>query len=117
MPLVTSLCYDLSMQDLEKSRQHVDLKLHPDVANSGVTVISEDEHHRQISAELKTTHPEAGVSKDATPPITQPTPDFIQLKDSKQIGNPLKDTSWGAVSMARRIFEQSKKKGDLQNAA
>lgn len=32
-------------------------------------------------------------------------------------GKPMEDTTWGIVPMARKLFEQSKKKGEMKNAA
>src|SRR3972149_6897600 len=105
--------------EVEKAKQHADISLHPEVANSGVAAVHEDEYYREVSAALQSAHPEADISKDAVVPATEPTPNLIRFPE-RPAGRPMEDTTWGKAPMAqklREIFARRQKKGELLNAA
>ncbi len=101
---------------LDKAKQHQTVNVAPELSQIGATAVHEDQHHQEISAELQSVHPEANTSKDAVVPEINPVPNLVRLPE-KPTGSPVKDSSWGQLVMARKLFERNKKKGELKNAA
>ena len=104
------------LEHLKKAGSETPVNIGSEISEAGGV----GHHESKEIVEIDNSHGGLLSSSKAAVPAPTEYEGLVTLPEpakQQQEGKPMEDTTWGIIPMARKLFERSKKKGEMKRAA